>query len=222
MQGRRPAETRWMCLICLIMKWYLVITYISLVVCIAGCLYHVIQIIGHRKPRDFSKSADTVGSAIRYSFTKAMNPARKESAYLHVPTYIAGMLYHLGTFLSGVLLFVFLFSIDLYGTIELFISVFLMVSILCGTGILVKRIFSKLLREITVIDDYISNILVTAFQVCTLVYIHFSLPVYYIAASALLLYIPFGKLRHAVYFFAARYYLGLFYGHRGTWPPIKH
>lgn len=176
----------------------------------------------HSQPKDFSKSAGSVGAAVAYSFTKAMNPAQKESASLHLPTYVAGMLYHIGTFLSAALLFVFLFSIELHRTIELVISVILMASILCGTGILVKRIFSKLLREITGIDDYISNSLVTAFQVCTLIYLYFPQPFYYIVVSVLLVYIPFGKLRHAVYFFAARYYLGHFYGRRGTWPPIKH
>jgi len=218
MQGCRSAQTRRVCLISLIMNWYLVITYFSLVVCITGCLYHFIQIIKSGKPQDFSKSAGSARSAIIYSFTKAMNPARKESAYLHLPTYTAGILYHLGTFLSILLLFVFLLSVELHKTTVSLFSIFLAVSVLCGTGILLKRILSKLLKEITHPDDYISNILVTAFQLCTLVYMHISFPLYYIVASALLLYIPAGKLKHAVYFFAARYHLGLFYGWRGTWP----
>jgi len=45
--------------------------------------------------------------------------------------------------------------------------------------------------------------------------------VYYVTAALLLLYIPVGKLRHLVYFFAARYQLGYFYGWRGSWPPSK-
>jgi hypothetical protein len=36
-----------------------------------------------------------------------------------------------------------------------------------------------------------------------------------------MLYIPAGKLRHTVYFFAARYHLGYFFGWRGVWPPGK-
>ena len=30
-----------------------------------------------------------------------------------------------------------------------------------------------------------------------------------------------GKLKHVVYFFAARYHLGFFYGWRNVWPPHK-
>ena len=47
------------------------------------------------------------------------------------------------------------------------------------------------------------------------------LPSYYLTYSLLMLYIPIGKLRHTVYFFAARYHLGYFFGWRGVWPPAK-
>jgi nitrate reductase gamma subunit len=207
-----------MCLIFLIMKWYLVVTYLSLAVCIISCSYHVIRIIRLGRPHDFSKSAGDVGSAIRYSFTTAMKPSRKESAYLHLPTYTAGILYHLGTFLSIILFFIFLLNIELYRILVLLCSGFLALSICCGIGILFKRIFSDVLKEISYPDDYISNFLVTTFQLGTLLYMHFSLPLYYVVVSVMLLYIPLGKLKHTLYFFAARYHLGLFYGRRGTWP----
>jgi len=41
---------------------------------------------------------------------------------------------------------------------------------------------------------------------------------YYISSILLFLYMPLGKLRHAVYYFAARYHLGFFYGWRNVWP----
>jgi hypothetical protein len=44
---------------------------------------------------------------------------------------------------------------------------------------------------------------------------------YFIIAAVLWLYFPVGKLRHVVYFFAARYHLGFFFGRRGVWPGHK-
>jgi nitrate reductase gamma subunit len=44
---------------------------------------------------------------------------------------------------------------------------------------------------------------------------------YYFISIILFLYLPFGKLKHAVYYFAARYHLGFFYGWRNTWKPKK-
>ena len=159
--------------------------------------------------------------AIRYSFTKAMSPAKKESAYLHIPTYVAGIVFHLGAFLSFTLFFVAWFYTPGSGIISLMISGFLLISVICGTGILVKRMFKKTLREISNIDDYISNILVTFLQLVSALWLLNPglLSWYFLALSLVLLYFPLGKLKHAFYFFAARYQLGLFYGRRGVWPP---
>ena len=52
-------------------------------------------------------------SGIIYSFTGAMSPIKKESAFLHLPTYAAGLIYHFGTFLSIFWLIVLFFSIEL-------------------------------------------------------------------------------------------------------------
>ena len=203
------------------MAWYLIITLTSLSVCFIACLYHVIRLIRYGKPRDFSRPAGKTGNAIIYSFTGAMSPAKKESAFLHMPTYTAGVVYHLGTFLSFALFFFFVFKIVLNNELKLFLSVFLAVSVFCGIGILLKRIFSIELRNLSNPDDYVSNILVTGFQVFTILFLYFSIIGYFLIFSLLLLYIPLGKLKHLYYFFAARYHLGFFYGWRGTWPPEK-
>jgi hypothetical protein len=94
-------------------------------------------------------------------------------------------------------------------------------------------------------DDFISNALVTAFQVATIIFLvnlqisqSSNLPIpqspnlpipqspnppiqllYYLSFTILMLYLPAGKLRHLIYFFAARYHLGYFFGRRGVWPP---
>ena len=158
-----------------------------------------------------------------YAFSGAMSPTRKESAFLHIPTYIAGIFYHLGTFVSIFVFFFFLAQIAINEPIAQFIAGFLAIAVLCGFGILIKRMVIKRLRTLSNPDDYISNLLVTFFQLLTAaVLLHENWqPAYYIIVSILLVYIPLGKLKHAVYFFAARYHLGYFYGWRGVWPPKK-
>jgi nitrate reductase gamma subunit len=96
------------------------------------------------------------------------------------------------------------------------------ITALCGLIILISRFFNKVQKEISNPDDFISNLLVTVFQILTIGMLHFDIPMlYFLWASLLLLYLPFGKLKHVVYFFAARYHLGFFYGWRGSWPPKK-
>ena len=126
-----------------------------------------------------------------------------------------------GIFLSFILLIFSFFKILPVGIFQLLISAFLILTVLSGLFILIKRFTVLKLRILSNPDDYISNILVTAFQGVTALYLIIGQPVgylYYITTAALLLYLPVGKLKHLIYFFAARYHLGIFFGRRGVWP----
>lgn len=202
------------------MSALVIISVVSAVFCLLSCLCHAYRIISLGKPRDFSdpRVGNTI-SAVAYSFTGGMSPRKKESAYLHLPTYTAGMIYHLGTFLSMALFFGILLTIRIGSSLSLVFSVSLVLSGSCGLGILIKRALKKELRSLSNPDDYISNLLVTGFQLVTAVQLQMPTPLYFILVSCLLLYLTAGKLKHTIYFFAARYHLGLFYGWRGVWPP---
>jgi hypothetical protein len=201
------------------MNGYFLLTLVSLAICLLTCMYHVYKILLLGKPKDYSQPAGNVSSAVVYSFTGGMSPLKKESAYLHLPTYTAGIIYHIGTFLSIGLFIGIMLDMQLGETFKLALSLLLVISGLCGLGILIKRIVKKELQSLSNPDDYISNILVTGLQLVTAVFLSFPTPLYYIVVSALLLYLPIGKLKHTIYFFAARYQLGFFYGRRGVWPP---
>jgi len=220
--------------------WYQWMALAALGICLAACLLYFIRLLRMGKPVDYSRPAGETGGAIRWAFTGAMSPAKKESAFLHLPTYTAGLLYHMGTFLSLILFFFVILELLPKGWLAIAITVFLCVSAFSGIAILVKRIVKKELRSLSNPDDFISNFLVTLFQIMTIVIIFLPhslpasplprfpasplptvLPSYYLLFSILMLYIPVGKLRHTVYFFAARYHLGYFFGRRGVWPPGK-
>jgi hypothetical protein len=219
--------------------WYQWLALAGLAVCMTTCLLHFLRLIRLGKPVDFSRPAKKKGNALRYAFTGAMSPAKKESAYLHLPTYTAGIFYHLGTFLSFILFFFILTDALPTGWLSSIMAAFLLISTLSGLAILIKRIVKKELKSLSNPDDFISNILVTLFQIATLSiilyltvlpsyrpivlpsYSHNVQLIYYLTFTLLTLYIPVGKLRHMVYFFAARYHLGYFFGWRGVWPSGK-
>ena len=202
------------------MIWYHYLTFAALLVCLIGLSFHLIRLVRLGAPVDYSRRRGEVASAIRYSFVGAMSPAKKESAYLHLPTYTAGLLYHIGTFTSVILLFVYLLQVEVDSLVRWALMGLLTLSTLSGMAILVKRMAVKPLKALSNPDDYISNFLVTAFQLFTVLRLGDAAfaPFYFLSASLLLLYVPVGKLKHVLYFFAARYHLGLFYGWRGIWP----
>lgn len=205
------------------MTWYQWILIVSFAICFIACLSHLIRIIRLGKPKDYARIAGNVSEGIKYSMTKAMNPKAKESAYLHLPAYAAGMLFHVGTFLSFALLLLNILDISFTLVVKYFLSFCLLLSVGGGLFIFFKRIMNQQLRSLSNPDDFISNILVNAFQLLTLLVFWTAtmIQVYYITAAVLFLYIPLGKLKHLLYFFSARYHLGFFYGWRNIWPPAK-
>lgn len=197
--------------------------------CLCGLFLHFIHIVRLGKPNDLSEKSGDTTKGIVYANTTAMLPQNKESAYLHLPGYAAGILFHIGIFTSFL---VFLLSFFPFfnrwievSTLRLIIAAVLAVTCLSGYILLFRRVLSKDLKGLSTPDDFISNALTSTFQLFTI--LHLVLPtngvvtaLYYIACALLFVYMPFGKLRHAVYYFAARYHLGFFYGWRNVWP--KH
>jgi hypothetical protein len=202
------------------MDIFRVISLIAFLICIISLAYHFFRLIKLGSPKDYSFRRGNLKSAVSYSFIGAMNPFEKESAYLHLPTYTGGILYHIGTFVSIVIFFMFLFNFSFDNTLRIILICVFAISGASGLGIFIKRITVKKLKFLSNPDDYISNLLVTIFQIFTLiVLIHGSFkPYYFICAGLLFIYLPLGKLKHSLYFFAARYHLGFFYGWRGVWP----
>lgn len=204
------------------MKWHIIIALAALAISVAMLLIQLIKLISAGKPKDLSKGAGNVSAGVAYSYTKAMSPMEKESAYLHLPTYAAGMIYHAGIFASlGLFLFFITSLFEFPQIVSIIAGSILVISGLCGLAILLKRFINAGLRSLSGADDYISNILTTLAIFATAAYLLYEQAElsYYLIVSVLLLWIPLGKTRHLLYFFFARYHLGYFFGKRGTWPP---
>lgn len=91
-----------------ISNWILVTGFLFFFISVLKFFFTVIFRKGIADP---SKAKGNISAAIAYSFTGAMSPKNKESAYLHLPTYAAGMIFHLGTFLSFLWLIMIFFDL---------------------------------------------------------------------------------------------------------------
>ena len=211
-----------------------VIQYIAIaaaVYCAVSLLAHLLKVIRLGAPKDKSEPSGSVKEGVVYANTRAMMPQEKESAYLHLPSYATGMLFHIGLFcclLFFVLSFFPFFNNWICGPdkIHYLIAIFPLVGCVCGYTLLARRYLKDEMRSWSNADDYLSNFLTSTFQLMTLLFLLFpaSRPIvilYYLACILLFCYMPFSKLRHLVYYFAARYHLGFFYGWRNVWPPKK-
>jgi hypothetical protein len=195
----------------------------SFAVFAAAAVYYCLKVLSSPLARDPSETRGDVLRAVAYSFTGAMSPLKKESARRHVPTYVLGLVFHAGVFIASawVVIFFFGWTVPL-GVATLSVPA-LALTAAAGFVLLLKRITRRKLRYFSVPDDYFSNVLVVGFQataLAALVNVDI-IPALMLYASAVLLYVPLGKLRHAIYFPLARVYLGLFFGKRGVWGARK-
>ena len=208
-----------------------IIALIALAICFVLMCTHFIRIVRLGKPKDFSEKSGSVAKGVAYSNTVAMMPQNKESAYLHLPSYALGILFHIGIF-SCMLIFVLSFF-DFFNQwlindkgIHYLLPALTAVTAFAGCCLFVKRLVNRNLRNLTNPDDYLSNGFTTLFQIATTLYLLMPacscmVNTYYIMAAILFLYMPVGKLKHVLYFFSARYHLGFFYGWRNVWPQKK-
>lgn len=171
--------------------------------------------------RDYSQRAGDPSRGILYNFTIAMQPAHKESVKNHPIEFATGLVLHAGvlTTLVGVVLLLVWPSGGLW--LLALMRPLAALALLAGLCLLVRRVWSLTLRAMSVGDDYLAiaaccGLLawVVAGQLGGQ-----NQPGFLIYAGLLLLYLPLGKLRHAVFFFVARADLGRRLGYRGVYPP---
>jgi hypothetical protein len=233
------------------MTIFQIIAIVAMAFCVLILLCSFSKLVRLGAPKDLSEPSGSVKRGVIYSNTLAMLPNHKESAHKHWLSFIAGMLFHAGIFLSLLMLLISFFPCIIQWIvnccwIQYGIAGILLVTSICGFSLFVKRLFYKSLRSISNLDDYLSNGLTTLFQFFTLLWVLtpgvVAVPVphlialwqlllipsvctihicYYIVVILLLLYMPFGKLKHFLYYLSARYHLGFFYGRRNVWPPKK-
>ncbi|MBN1223022.1 MAG: hypothetical protein JXB23_07215 [Candidatus Aminicenantes bacterium] len=155
---------------------------------------------------------------VAYAFGRGMTPWEKESAQKHLPTYFAGLIYHAGIFSGLFLLSSSIIAVPLSRLCLIFLQAFLALGIGCGFGLFIKRSVVGYMRWISCPDDFAANLLVDVFLGMALLYTFVPglLAIFYSAAIVLFLYLPFGKIRHCLFFFYSRFLFGRFFGRRGA------
>lgn len=171
--------------------------------------------------REHGRRAGSPARGLLYNFTVAMTPAHKEAVSRHPFKFATGVLMHAGVAVS--LLGVALLVAGFDGGYRLLTLARPLVglALLAGLYLLVQRTLSPTLRAMSAPDDYFA--IVASCGLLALVFLRRIGPaqelglLFYVAL--LLVYLPLGKLRHAVFFFVARADFGRRLGYRGVYPP---
>jgi hypothetical protein len=182
--------------------------------------YLIVRTYYFQKRIFYSKSQGNSLKGIIYAFSLGMAPWEKESAARHLPTYLAGIVYHTGIFAAFFYLLSLLIPFMLNPRFILILRLFISAGALSGLGLFIKRSVKSQLRKISCPDDFASNLLVDLFLMISLAdgFLPSLRPYLFAVAMLMLLYIPLGKIRHCFFFFYSRILFGNFFGRRGVLP----
>ena len=150
-----------------------------------------------------------------------MLPRHKESVRNHPFKFVVGMVMHLGVIaaLAGALMLVFQPAAGVIWMARL--RPLFVAGLAAAAYLFVRRCLSADLKAMSTPDDFLA-VLSTCGLLAVMALVDAG-PHGPVAAllytAALLVYVPLGKLRHAVFFFAARAEYGGRLGWRGVYPP---
>jgi nitrate reductase gamma subunit len=197
-----------------------ILVLISALYAILALAYLVVRTFAWGRPTLYAPSTGKSSQGIWYAFGQGMMPWEKESAGKHLPTFIAGIFYHLAVLAAIICLILGLTNSIVSSSYSTILRTILSIGILSGLGLFIKRLSKPHMRGISTPDDYIANLLVTIFIASALMASFNSrfANLLFVCAIVLFFYMPIGKIRHCVFFFYTRILFGAFFGRRNVYP----
>ncbi len=154
------------------------------------------------------------------AFVTIVAPWRMESTRKHWMRYVEFVVFHVGVLSNIVLSFVIAYSPDVLSVpVRGVAFVLLAAAFVVGVVRLYRRASLAEMRAISSPDDYIAMVMVLLFSFTGLLSLlgwEPGIVAYFIIAALFLVYEPFSKIRHYIYYPFARYFYGASFGRRGV------
>lgn len=185
---------------------------------IAGLV--TILVTAQRRPyqAELAPIKGSPAQGVLWAFTLGLAPWAKDSVRIHWIAYIRGIIFHLVIFLSVAYLIATPWLAQMPEPLRFALAVLFGTGALLGLAGFWIRIYDPVMKVLSTPDDYFALALTTLFLASAAMsaYIIEYLPAFWIIAGITLAYAPFGKLRHFIYFFFVRIFLGLAFGRRSV------
>lgn len=164
---------------------------------------------------------------IIYSWLVIAKPWAMESTRTKLFFYAQFVVFHLGVVSAIGLSFIIPYGPRLLEWQPLVVLLRVSIGLACLVGCyrIVRRVTDPYMRAISTPDDYFSLILLTVWFFFAFVSVpnrldqgEWHLITYFIMTAFFLIYVPFSKISHYLYYPITRYYFGKTMGHRGGYP----
>jgi nitrate reductase gamma subunit len=172
------------------------------------------------RPADKASPKGAPLAGILYAYTLGMAPWAKESTRRHRLPYLRGVIFHIGIFLGLAFLLASPWVSAFPAIIRNGVAAAMLVGALCGLIGFAARFFERNLKALSTPDDYFAVLWVSLCLASAALAALFPtwLPLFYLMTATLLVYAPFSKIRHCLYFASSRFFYGRFMGSRAILP----
>ncbi len=163
----------------------------------------------------------------RYSFANVVMPWGMESTRSKPSMYAQFVLFHLGVIAAIALSFIIPYGPGLLKSSAAVFLIRFFVGTACIIGVMriIRRVSNPYIRAISSPDDHFSLILLTVWFAFAFLAApndisggEGSMLMYFLLTAFFLMYVPFSKISHYLYYPFTRTYLGRHFGRRGVFP----
>jgi len=179
-----------------------------------------------RQPRTGRLSTDPMKGAA-YSIANIAMPWAMESTRTNILYWVQFALFHIGVTAAITLSFIIPYGPSLLENkiVVWLFQGFIGAAFLVGCYRIVRRILKPVMRAISTPDDYFSLILLTVWFFFAVLASpndasrgEWHLLAFFFLTAFFLVYVPFSKISHYLYYPFMRFYIGRSLGHRGVYP----
>jgi len=182
---------------------------------------------GRERQAPTGSPTTTPAKGILYSWANIAMPWAMESTRRKFFLYVQFVIFHLGVTAAIVLSFIIPYGPGLLNDTAVVRVLQVVIGAACVVGLLriIRRVGSPYMRAISSPDDYFSLVLLTVWFFFAVLAVpnqttggEWHLLTYFILTAFFLVYVPFSKISHYLYYPFTRYYLGKTMGYRGVYP----
>ena len=164
---------------------------------------------------------------ILYSWGIVAMPWAMESTRRHALLYAQFVVFHLGVVAAIALSFIIPYAPQVVDrpVVALVFRGLIGAAFVVGVVRIIRRVGDRYMRAISSPDDYFSLVLLTVWFFCGALAVPNDasggegvLLAFFLLTAFFLVYVPFSKISHYLYYPFTRYYLGRTLGHRGVFP----
>ncbi len=199
----------------------------ALVFLAAAYAVRLVWLFRFRAQRERTHAEGSVSRGVGFSLMNVVRPRAMESRRKKPGFYAQFIIFHLGVTAAIAATFIIPYAPGLFA-IRAVVRVFqglMGAAFIVGVFRFVRRLRAPALRLVSSADDYVSVLLLILFFAAGIMAVpntpwksEWPLIFFFGLTAFLLLYVPFSKIGHYLYYPFSRYFLGKTLGHRGVMP----